>query len=108
MKGCCVFCNNREALQCVYYNDVEGFKRCLKSHTELSNPFQPYALDCKVDALSAAVKTNNLDILKAILQYEDETNKKGINRVKLPSVNLEKVGTGQANRYQFFFPIRKV
>lgn len=58
--------------------------------------------------LSAAIKLKNTEIIKAILQYEDEDKKKAINRVKLPSVNLEKMGTGQPSKFQFYFPIRRV
>ena len=113
LNDCCVFCNNRELIQCIKYNDLENFKRLLKSYETVSNPYQRYSRECYEDIFSAAIENPDESFLKAILDYEHEVNLKrdtndAIKRVKLPNVSLEKIGTGEANKLQFYFPIRKV
>eukprot|EP00347_Sterkiella_histriomuscorum_P000305 403376393 len=74
MANCCIFCNNRELLQCIKYNDIESFKLLLKSLDTVSNPYQRYSVNTLEDILKAA----------------------------------QKISTGQANKLQFYFPIRQV
>ena len=45
-KGCCIFCNNRESLQCVHWKDVKGLKQSFDDINNISNPFQQFGIDC--------------------------------------------------------------
>lgn len=80
----------------------------LKDYEHISNPHQQYSLACEENIMSVAIKTGNAEIVKLILNYQTQVKEDKINRVKLPNINLEKMTTGVANRYQFYFPMRKV
>ena len=45
-KGCCIFCNNREALQCAYARDAQCLKQVFADVNNISNPFQQFGIDC--------------------------------------------------------------
>ena len=61
-KGCCIFCNNREALQCVHAKDIKGLKQSFSDVNNISNPFQPFGIDCNDDLIKAVIKSQDFEL----------------------------------------------
>ncbi|CDW76924.1 nad(+) adp-ribosyltransferase-3 [Stylonychia lemnae] len=108
LADCCIFCNNREIIQCVRYGDIEGFKKLLYQVDRISNPFQSYSIDCQTNIFKEAVESRNEEILGIFLDFIKQQETNPLQRVKLPSVNLDYMGSGTPNKLQFYFPIRHV
>jgi len=78
--------------------------------TNISNPFQKYAVDCDLNLLKSVVLAKDFEAFKMAINYLTKLrdNPSVRTRVKLPQIALTKIGTGQQNRYQHNFPMRQV
>lgn len=107
-KGCCIFCNNREAIQCAAHEDEAGLKSLIRNNDDISNIFQDFAVDTKVNALDVALRTGNKKIVSLLAEELVRIVDGKSERAAYPTISLMKKGTGKQNRYQFGFAMRQV
>ena len=69
IKGCCLFCSNREVIQAATHKDTKALKALLADTANISNPFQKFGVDCDLTCLKAVIENRDFESFKILIDY---------------------------------------